>query len=439
MNDPYKHRERLNRVLSEIETGQPPQPSKRGYPRTFPVRTIPKSNKQAILKFATHTQAEGCTPARTLRLVEYCRDLNSLLGGKDFKEASKDDLVSVVGKLESAPIKPWTKCGFKAAIKKFYRWYEGDGEEYPKKIKWIKTTMKQHERKLPEAMISREELKRIIEFCESPRDRALVAILGECGPRCSELLALRVKHYNPADDALGGNASVLFPEGKSGARKNPIMFSASFITEWLNCHPKRDDPNAELWYTDRKDKDAIGPGRVRAILARAAKKAGVKKPCNPHAFRHAAATFYAQFMNEFQLKIMFGWTGNAAATYTHLSSKNLVGACQQANAMPVKEEPKAANGELLPIQCPKCRECNPPQNQFCWRCGSVMDMRVALEQNRKTEEMDSVLQKLLTNPQTRQVFKELLKQVVHEDETEGGQSSPLAAGGKPKETIKEGA
>ena len=43
-------------------------------------------------------------------------------------------------------------------MKQFYKWLKGDGEEYLKEVRWIKTTFKEN-RKLPEEILTKQEIE----------------------------------------------------------------------------------------------------------------------------------------------------------------------------------------------------------------------------------------------------------------------------------------
>jgi len=63
---------------------------------------------------------------RLIKLVQWLK--------KDFRKASVDDIKNLVRKIEqNKRYKGWTKEGYKVTIKNFYRWLEGNGEEYPEK------------------------------------------------------------------------------------------------------------------------------------------------------------------------------------------------------------------------------------------------------------------------------------------------------------------
>jgi hypothetical protein len=58
---------------------------------------------------------------------------------------------------------------------------------------------------------------------------------------------MRVRHVE--FDEYG--AIVTFPDGKTGARKNRVIFAASYLRIWIDAHEYRDDPDAPLFYSMR--------------------------------------------------------------------------------------------------------------------------------------------------------------------------------------------
>jgi len=66
-------------------------------------------------------------------------------------------------------------------LKKFYKWY--CKEENPELTKWIKTTVKKKDQKLPEEMLTEIDILNLIEHAEHERDKAMIALLWDIGAR----------------------------------------------------------------------------------------------------------------------------------------------------------------------------------------------------------------------------------------------------------------
>jgi integrase len=152
---------------------------------------ITLGNKQALLDFQNYCFSTGLSKARVFINTHKLFYLARMLG-KNFKGASKEDLLGLVAKLEQNPkYKPWTKYTFKSVLKRFYRWLEGNDEAAPEKLKWLKANGRGTSNRLPEELLTMEDVRKLMDAAENPRDRALVAVLYESGCRIGELLGNR--------------------------------------------------------------------------------------------------------------------------------------------------------------------------------------------------------------------------------------------------------
>ena len=80
-------------------------------------------------------------------------------------------------------------------------------DDYPPEVKWIKLgAAKSRARKLPEDMITQEEVLRLINAAKVSRDRAFVSTLYESGCRLGELLPLKIGQLQ--FDSLGAQLRV---------------------------------------------------------------------------------------------------------------------------------------------------------------------------------------------------------------------------------------
>ncbi|KXA90542.1 hypothetical protein AKJ37_00140 [candidate division MSBL1 archaeon SCGC-AAA259I09] len=125
-------------------------------------------------------------------------------------------------------------------MKKFYKWL--NDREYPERVVWIKTTRKNSNSKLPEKLLTEEDIEKLIETAENPRDKAFIALLWETGARIGELLDLRADSFQ---DRSQGKKVVI--NGKTGVRRLPIISSIPQLQNWLNNHSEKGGTEAPLW------------------------------------------------------------------------------------------------------------------------------------------------------------------------------------------------
>ena len=117
------------------------------------------------------------------------------------------------------------------------------------------------------------------------------------------------------------------------------------------------------------------------MLRKLAEKARVK--INPHAFRHARATHLASKLTEAQMKELFGWvqSSDMASVYVHLSGRDVDNALLRLHGLTKDKEDK---DRVMNLRiCPRCGEKNDPVSNFCKRCASPLDSKVAIELEEK--------------------------------------------------------
>ena len=261
--------------------------------------------------------------------------------------------------------------------------------------------------KLPEEMLSEEDIKNLINVAENPRDKAFIAILYESGCRIGEMLFLRLKHIK--FDQYGAQ---LLVDGKTGYRRIRIIASAPYLTEWINKHPKKDDPEAPLWIT--RDYEIMSYAALRITFKRIFKKAGVHKKINFHNFRHSRATYLANHLTEAQMKEFFGWVqaSDMASIYVHLSGRDVDNALLKVYG--IKNHEEKEESQLNPKKCPRCQEINPFTNIFCNRCGMILDealMNQQIQQDLERKYSDQVLNEILKDQGLKESLLKKMREI----------------------------
>lgn len=357
---------------------------------------ICKQNKALILKFKDHNLMNNVSLPRIIRQLGTLRLVAEHVK-TDFPKATKEDFEQFILWLQSQKYSIETIDTHKKIIKVFYRWI-GNGE-CPESVKWIKSTSGKS-KKLPEEMLTEEEVRRLIAVAEHKRDKAFIASVWESGCRIGEIGTLLLKHV--VFDDLGCQILV---DGKTGMRRIRLVTSAPYLLEWINQHPLHDNPSAPLWINiDRRKGHQTGYANFKKILGTASRKAGIKKPINPHHFRHSRATYMAQFLTEAQMKEYFGWAQDSsmAARYVHLSGKQVDDAILKMYGLKKQEEQETI---LKREPCPRCKNLNDVNHQYCEKCWLPLTPQATSEVEevrQKDQEAMVAIMKLLelskTNP-----------------------------------------
>ena len=346
-------------------------------------------NRKALIEFYRYSVAQGLSISRIEKCLRHLYHIACLLK-KPFDECNKEDVVRIIEGIERSNHSDWTKHDYKVILKKFFKWLR-DAEDYPEEVKWIKAS-RVGNRKLPEQILTEDEVKRMAEFAGNARDRALVLVLYESGCRIGELLSLRIK--NVEFDSYG---AVLHVFGKTGSRRVRIISSSPAILAWLENHPFKGNSEAFLFVVlgTRNHGKILSHASARALLRRLAKKAVIRKRVNPHSFRHARATHLANKLTEAQMKELFGWVqaSDMASVYVHLSGRDVDNALLKLHGLAQNEKKEE---EVLKLKvCPRCQERNDPISSFCRRCASPLDIKIAMELDEKIKRKDEVVAEVM--------------------------------------------
>lgn len=368
---------------------------------------ISSENKEITLKFKDYLLSEGIS---TSKIERYLFDLMkfSRMVKRPFPEVSKEEIRTVIGELNQKGYAEETKKGFKIMIRKLYRFIEGIEEKgvYPDKVKWISIYIAPNHKKLPEELLTENEIRMIIQKCDNLRDRALISALAESGCRVSEIGNMKIKHV--AFEEYGARLTV---NGKTGMRKILVINSAPYLQEWINHHS---DNHSENYLWIKTDGQTFTYTRIAAILKDAAKKAGIKKRIYPHLLRHSRATFLASRMSEASMKQYLGWTQSSkmAATYIHMSGKETDEAILMASGVEIKKE--KLQSAMQPRKCERCKTVNEVTNKFCKICGLPLDDEESgkiIEADLKRKQADDVMDRLVRDPEILELIRKKLSLV----------------------------
>lgn len=193
----------------------------------------------------------------------------------------------------------------------------------------------------PADILSPDEVSRVMNAALTQRDRALIGVLYECGPRISEALALdwpNVTHEE-AVDGLPEMYVLWFPKVKVSGSEHQgfILDTLEALRDWLENHPHAGA--GPLFCTASGERLTRG-GAWRRVKA-AARRAGVRKRVYLHAFRHARAThLLAAGWSEARVKKLLGWSPGSRQLdrYAHLTGNDVRRALLESKGLTVPKE-----------------------------------------------------------------------------------------------------
>jgi len=288
-------------------------------------------------------------------------------------------------------------------IKAFFRWLNKD--EIPKNLKWLFKRNKNKKNSIvlfiegrqitASDLISTEELTKMTESQDNPRNQALVETLWDSGARNTEFRLLKIKHI--VKDKHGIILNIPF-EGKTGFRTVRLIRAVPYLERYLNVHKDKDNPEAPLFYSHSstaKTLKALEDNSLNALLKRFARDAKIKKNVFPHLFRHSKITdLVRRGLNEGQLRKFAGWGSDSdmPKVYVHLSGVDTSNAILEAHGI-INVESEIEKRKGMPIYCETCGQTDntlyAPTDKFC-KHGHFLKVGDAMNQLNNLEEKENI-------------------------------------------------
>jgi site-specific recombinase XerC len=85
-------------------------------------------------------------------------------------------------------------------------------------------------------LITPQEKKRLLDACQTLRDKALIDVHYDAGTRIGEILSLQIKHVQKVPNVKAYELSV---DGKTGARRIIVAECIPTLSQWLESHPEK--------------------------------------------------------------------------------------------------------------------------------------------------------------------------------------------------------
>lgn len=195
------------------------------------------------------------------------------------------------------------------AIKLFYRnrfnkIMEVDGIQRPRR-----------EKRLPN-VLSKEEVKAILECPVNLKHRAMLSLIYACGLRRSELLNLILKD-------IQSDRNLLFIRQSKGKKDRVVPLSAKLIS-LLREYYKAYRP--KIWLFEGQEVgEKYSERSIQLVLNQAVQKAKINKPVSLHWLRHSYATHLLESGTDLRyIQELLGHSSSKTTEiYTHVSNKNL--------------------------------------------------------------------------------------------------------------------
>ena len=324
----------------EIKIGNWEERLERGMKKLEEDPLVSERNRELILRYLRDARLGKTLFGRAKKKIGPARLLTNTIHLTTFLHFVQKDFVSItqhdmeafiealeLGKIRSRrktalrrgvmivrdhPLSPCYQVDLKVTLRKFYKWFLGNGRTYPEIVEWIDTSLSPKE----VSALTRAEVQRMIDRAQRICHRAMIQVLFDGGFRLSEFLNIRLRHVVLRSfDPQNPSRKCFFlrvPYSKTSPRtvSLPMEESTKWLQLWLEDHPARpeltedgtihaDDTSTQLF--------PVTPASVSYVLRRFGKEA-IKKRVYPHLMRHASATFWCNKLPYFKFCKRFGWT-----------------------------------------------------------------------------------------------------------------------------------
>jgi len=189
---------------------------------------------------------------------------------KEPEQITEDDVKNYIASLMGRNVSPKSIILIKAALKFFY------DEVLKKNIVNIKSP--KVSQKLP-VVLTKEEVKKLIDSVENEKHRLIVALLYSSGLRLSELVNLKIGDLE-LEEKIGWVRS-----GK-GAKDRLFIIPNVLVDDLKKCVRRKNETD----YLFSGHKGQMSARNVQKIVSLAVKNAGINKPVHVHTLRHCFAT-----------------------------------------------------------------------------------------------------------------------------------------------------
>lgn len=186
------------------------------------------------------------------------------------------------------------------------------------------------------AILSQEEVARLIEAAGTPFHRTLLMTLYATGLRCAEVTHLKVSDVD-------SKRMVIHVHGGKGRKDRDVMLSPKLLAE-LRRHWCRLRRKTSGWlFPGNRWHTANRPTSTKALYHAcqgAAKRTGLNRAIHPHTLRHCFATHLLEAGADLRtIQILLGHQSlEQTAIYLHLSKRHLSATPSPLDSLELKDE-----------------------------------------------------------------------------------------------------
>ncbi|MDD2987302.1 site-specific tyrosine recombinase/integron integrase [Flavobacterium sp.] len=165
-------------------------------------------------------------------------------------------------------------------------------------------------------VLSKEEVKKILEAQTNLKHKTMLSLIYSCGLRCGELLALQPQH-------IDSNRNIVIIKNAKGKKDRIVPLSPKILI-YLRNYYKAYKPQTYL-FEGQKSGAPYEARSLQLILKQALQKSGITKPVTLHWLRHSYATHLLESGTDLRyIQELLGHSSSKTTEiYTHVSTKSI--------------------------------------------------------------------------------------------------------------------
>ena len=356
-----------------------------------------EADRELLQDLDTQLSLNNYSTERHLKLLRHCKTLAGVVEsvkGPDEPPtvtlteaiADKDAAETLVAYINETWDNEETNRDMRVTVRMLAK-HTTDGDDIPDTVSWVPASTSGSYNPTPDPgdmLRWDEDVVPMIETVSNMRDRALIAVAFDAGPRAGELLDLCV-----GDVSDGKHGKQLSLDGKQGQRSVTLFLGDGHLSQWLAAHPSgnSDDP---LWCQLSDGSQDLSYQRCNDVIKRAGEKAGIDKPITFTNFRKSSASRLARRgCSQVALERHHGWArgSDVAGRYIAIFDEDVDRELARAHGLDVDE---TSEDPVATIDCPRCGEPTPNDRPFCMHCQAATDVEASQVIDDLKGELDDV-------------------------------------------------
>lgn len=410
------------------------------------LKTTPK-NKELFNQFLDFVTSKGVKQRRITKIAWLLMGLCRYYKG-DFHLLTRETATKLVADLNRVEsYKEQTKADYRKNFKRFMLWYkdfdprlDSDNREVRKEAKLLYKYLEKDMKcgckvqKIDYNLVLKDsDIDKIIDKgCRSLKEKAFIKLLHETGARAGEFLNIRIKNIEFKD-----NKARVWVDGKTGQRPIPFVRSIGYLSNYLENHPFKDDPQSFLWVGENRkhinepllhkggqkliDRVFERAGYIQTEYFEGTSENGKKikrvvkrtrlKPSNYHWFRHSRASLLAPKVPQTILCDFMGWEydSDQPKRYVHLCPEDVENAYFKTQGI-INQDKE----EDIPLKC-GCGEYNNKASRYCFKCGRPVSVDIALQddelKHNETDKSIQLLMEIMKKPELLAKFEKFKRDI----------------------------